>query len=152
MADVWIINLKDFRDEPNNDDKKFNICMRNNIIAIGWGTKKSRREDNNYQIANKALTNMTKGDYVWTKNPRTQTDYYLLSVIDDEPDDFLAKGYKIFLDEDISKARRVKLIAQFTDGNLPNGITAKDIIAGHTAEMVHVEKVINATLDYVASF
>lgn len=150
MKNVWIVNLKDFRVEPNNDDKKFNICMRNSIIAIGWGTEESRRDDKSYKIAQNALEGMSKGDYVWTKNPKLN-DYYLLEIIDDNTDDFLLKGYKIFLDEDISLARRIKQIARFADGNLPNGIECKDIIAVHTAEQIHIEKVIKATLDYVVT-
>lgn len=150
MKNVWIVNLKDFRDEPNNDDKKFNTCMRNNIIAVGWGTEKSRREDKNYKIAEKALNGMSKGDCVWTKNPKWN-DYYLLEIIDDKPEDFLLKGYKSFLDEDISLARRIKLVDRFVDGNLPNGINSKDIIAVHTAEQVHIEQIIETTNNYVKS-
>lgn len=150
MANVWKINLKDFRDEPNNDDKKFNVCMRNNIIAIGWGTEKSRREDKNYKIAEKALNEMSKGDYVWTKNPKTK-DYYLLEIVDDEPEDFLREKLTIYLDEDISFARRIKLVDRFVDGNLPNGINSKDIIAVHTAEQVHIEQIIETTNNYVKS-
>ena len=46
MADVYIVNLKDNRKNYmiKNDDIKFETCMRNKIISIGWGSEKIKRK------------------------------------------------------------------------------------------------------------
>ncbi len=69
MADVYIVNLKDNRKNYmiKNDDIKFETCMRNKIISIGWGSEKSR-ENPNFKAAINNLNRMKKGDLVWVRN------------------------------------------------------------------------------------
>ena len=154
MSNVWIINLKDNRDGSNkNDDTKFNICKKEKFIAFGWGTP-DKRTQANYNKADRAFSKMRVGDYVWTKNPKTKSDFYLLEIIDDEIKDYLVEGNTYFLDNDISKSIGVKQIECFRNGALPNGLVKRNIVARNTVERVHEETrqyLIDATEDYVAS-
>ena len=62
MADVYIVNLKDNRKNyDKNDDIKFETCMRNKIISIGWGSEKSR-ENPNFKAA---INNLNRMKIIW---------------------------------------------------------------------------------------
>ncbi|MDE5604413.1 MAG: hypothetical protein K2I73_02385 [Eubacterium sp.] len=146
MANVYILNLKDNRENHDkNDDTKFTTCMRNGIISIGWGSEESR-ESSAYKTAINKFNEMKKGDLVWTKNPKTKSKFYLLEVVDDEGYDYFENEKEYYIHEDKSFARRIRKIESFSAENLPNGLTKKDIVARRTAERVHREFLINATL------
>ncbi|MBR2100431.1 MAG: hypothetical protein IJ927_03795 [Eubacterium sp.] len=145
MSNLWIINLKDNRDGSNkNDDTKFNICKKEKFVAFGWVTP-DKRTQANYNKADRAFSKMRVGDYVWTKNPKTKSDFYLLEIIDDEIKDYLIEGNTYFLDNDISKSIKVNQIKEYHKNILPPGISKRDIVARSTIEQVHREHLIKAT-------
>ncbi len=152
MANVYIVNLKDNRaNHDKNDDIKFETCMRNKIISIGWGSEKSR-ENPNFKAAINNLNRMKKGDLVWTKNPKNKNEIYLLRIVDDKVYDSLEYQKDCFID-DIIVARRVEKVKCFSDDkSLPARITKKDIVARHTLERVHRQFLIDATLNCAKEF
>ncbi len=157
LSNVWIINLKDNRTgHDKHDDKKFGICLKYNIIAIGWGKESSRiAEARAFNRADNAIKRMNAGDYVWTKNPKSKQEVYLFRVVDDVINDYIIEGNTFFIDNDISKSRNVELVKRFSAGEkLPDGLERSDIVARSTAENVSKEKrnyLIEATKKYVAS-
>jgi len=152
MSNVWIINLKDNRGGifDKNDDKKFNICKKEKFIAIGW-VSEPKREQANYKRANKSFNQIKKGDYVWTKNPKTKKDFYLLEITDDEIKDYLIEGNTYFLNNDISKSIKVQKIIEYSNGKLPKGIKKRDIVAISTIQRVKREHLKNETINIVNS-
>ncbi|MDE5670932.1 MAG: hypothetical protein K2I14_05670 [Eubacterium sp.] len=152
MADVYIVNLKDNRENHDkNDDIKFETCMRNKIISIGWGSEKSR-ENPNFKAAINNLNRMKKGDLVWVRNPKNKNDIRLLKIADDEVCDYMEASKNCFID-DISAARKIEdKIICFPPEKLPNEIEKKDIVARHTLERVHRQFLIDATLNCAKEF
>lgn len=151
MANVYIVNLKDNRENHDkNDDAKFLACMDNELIAIGWGSETSR-EEANAKIAINVFNEMQNGDYVWTKNPADKNKFHLLKIIDDKAYDYLKTEKEYYVDEDRSLARKVKEIGKFSADALPNGLKKNDIVARHTAERVHRQFLLDVTLDFVKS-
>ncbi|MDE6435182.1 MAG: hypothetical protein K2L07_13240 [Lachnospiraceae bacterium] len=150
MANVYIVNLKDNRtNHDKNDDTKFKDCIKKEIIAIGWGDSDSRKE-RSFKAAFNNFKRMEKGDLVWTKNPKTKNEFYLLEVDDEEGYDYLENEKEYYIHEDKSFVRKVKKVKHFTNAeSLPAGIAKKDIVARRTAEQVHRQFLIDATLDYV---
>ena len=157
MSNVWIINLKDNRDgSDKNDDKKFGICLQYNIVAIGWGNESSRIDEAKaFNRANNAIKGMKRGDYIWTKNPKSKQEVYLFKIVDDIINDYIIEGNSFFINNDISKSRNVELVEHFSEkSDFIDGLEKSDIIARSTAENVSEEKrnyLIKATNDYVKS-
>lgn len=149
MASVYIINLKDNRENHDkNDDIKFETCMRNHIISIGWGSEEYR-DNPSFKAAINNLNRMKKGDLVWTKNPKNKNDIRLLKIADDVVCDSLEAETHCLID-DIVVARRIEeKIICFPPEKLPKEIEKKDIVARHTVERVHRKFLIDATLNYV---
>lgn len=148
MANVYIVNLKDNRaNHDKNDDIKFETCMRNKIISIGWGSEKSR-ENPHFKAAINNLCRMKKGDLVWVRNPKNKNDIRLLKIANDDVCDYMEASKDCFID-DISAARKIEdKIIFFPPEELPKGIEKKDIVARHTLEKVHRQFLIDATLDF----
>ena len=147
MANVYILNLKDNRENHDkNDDTKFTTCMRNGIISIGWGSEESR-ESSAYKTAINKFNEMKKGDLVWTKNPKNTDEIYLLEIADDEVRDALKAQKDCFVD-DIVVSKKVTEIVKIPPEKLPDGITRKDIVAYHTVERVQRQFLIDATLNF----
>lgn len=151
MANVYIVNLKDNRaNHDKNDDVKFETCIRNKIISIGWGSEKSR-ENSNFKAAINNLRRMKKGDLVWARNPKNKNDIRLLKIANDDVCDYMKASKDCFID-DISAARKIEEIGDFSADALPNGIRKEDIVARHTLERVHRQFLIDATLNCAKEF
>ena len=143
MAKVYIVNLKDNRtNHDKNDDTKFNSCMSEGIIAIGW--KDADETNRSFKTAINNLNRMEKDDLVWTKNPKTKSDFRLVRIIDDK---VKKETDKALIDKDICFSRKVEKIKDFSVGSLPNGLKKNDIVARRTAERVHRQFLIDATLE-----
>lgn len=84
MRSVWIMNLKDNRDdgEQKNTDKKFNFCQEHNILAIGWAGQSPADGSTAFKNALDGLSRMARGDLVWVKNPCTG-ERYLCEILND---------------------------------------------------------------------
>lgn len=85
---VWFMHLKDNRmcNPDKFSDVKFQVCKQHNIIAIGWYGVCSG-ENQAFDRAYQALTNMRRGDLVWVQNPKCK-EYYLCEILNDKAVEF----------------------------------------------------------------
>ncbi len=79
---VWIMNLKDNRDEKPNDltQSKFQLCFEKSVLGIGWVGYEDDSDCTAFQQAKNALYSFEVGDFVWTKDPDTGK-LYLCEVL-----------------------------------------------------------------------
>lgn len=153
---IWIMNLKDDRDEKarNNDDElKFRLCLEKSILAIGWGLDTNfdnwqayrsvadLRYGNNYGYpsAVNALQEMECGDLVWTQNPVTH-EHYLAQIVDNEPS--FCCDLKEF---DIFGCRKANFV--YVDSQLLNkfDLSGGSLSGRHAIERVKIQNIIDST-------
>ncbi|MBO4452537.1 MAG: hypothetical protein J5793_01245 [Clostridia bacterium] len=72
MNKIWIINIKDKRENAGFDSSKakFDVCFKRGILAIGWVNYKEE-DDVNFKRAINCLKAMKPDDLVWVRNPST---------------------------------------------------------------------------------
>ncbi len=143
---IWCMNLKDNRDEPNQDfTLKFDLCFEKSMIAIGWSVSsvvntwdeykniadKQYADALRYRVARNNLERLKRGDLVWVKNPATGARY-IVEITDDSPEIYThLKEFDIFA----YRKGKYHLIKE-----LPSDILSeKQLRARHTLECMHSE-------------
>ncbi len=148
MRNVYIINLKDNRGkgEKVNCPDKFNVCLTDNIIALGWTTEDSRKDNLAFDKAYKTMKDMIKSDLVWTRNPHTK-EYYICEITDtvNHGESLKEKSGLEYENFDISCYREVEFIKIGAKEDLPEDITYRNLISRSTARRVNNKTVIDAT-------
>ncbi len=127
---VWIMNLKDNREESNSKtgDEKFQFCMSQGIVGIGWvGCDPETSEDGAYLRAHMSLNSFEIGDLVWVHNNVTD-NYYACSITEKAK----KTDEESFNQNDISEYCRCKFIGVGDSQTLPNGITPERLISRAT--------------------
>ncbi|MGN0451656.1 MAG: hypothetical protein ACI4FN_06065 [Acutalibacteraceae bacterium] len=129
---VWIMNLKDMRDDKPLDlpKSKFEFCKENGIIGIGWaGHDPSNSNDTTFLQADNAIENMEAGDLVWVKNTFAENGeekFYICEIIGKAQE----STDEIFKEYDIGKMCTCKFysVKNFPDDFDPNKITGRHTI------------------------
>ena len=108
---VWIMNLKDNREEKPADllQSKFEFCKDKGIVGIGWAKPGIENAgDVAFSQAENAIDSFEIGDLVWVKNPSAENDaekHYVCKITEKNvktDDDTMNKKKK---DKDISCKR-----------------------------------------------
>lgn len=126
---VWIMNLKDNRDDkPNLEKSKFEFCKQKEIVGIGWaGFDCTTSNDTAFLNANAAISAFNCDDLVWVHN--TDTKEYYICQITGQAVHTNDKEYNEF---DIGSYCTCKYYFVGTENDLPEGITGKDLISRPT--------------------
>ncbi len=125
---VWLMNLRDNRDEPNANlgMSKFEFCKSNGILGIGWVGYDAGSDDTAFSTAKKYIDSFEAGDLVWTKDPVEHT-YYLCEILATAE-----AAEEEFHKHDISRFCECEFIEIGQAEDLPEGITSEDLISRHT--------------------
>lgn len=79
---IWVMNLKDNRDETEKpeDLSKFQFCLNNSIAGIGWGNETDLPDDqksSDHLNALNALRSIKPGDLIWINGGE---EYYIATA------------------------------------------------------------------------
>ena len=138
---VWIINLKDKRENatPGASKRKFDKCLAQGIIAIGW-TYGDLANDKNYRYALSRMNEMQCGDLVWTKDPSCR-QRYICEIIDGQTNKAAANN-----NDDIHLYRKC-IFHAVSDSQISNeSIDFKSLISRKTVRRVCKQDIIKATI------
>ena len=75
---VYCMNLKDNRGENTAvpSQKKFNFCLQQHIIGVGWASCEENQETiQAFIAAKKCMSTLKSGDLVWIKAPNEDLYY-----------------------------------------------------------------------------
>lgn len=130
---VWIMNLKDNREEKPADlsQSKFEFCKEKGIVGIGWANPEFENAgDVAFSQAENAIDSFEIGDLVWVKNPSAENDaekHYICKITEKavKTDDDTMNKY------DIGKYCACEYIPV---QNLPEELESERLIAVHTIE------------------
>lgn len=150
MRQVWIMNIKDNREngENLNSNRKFSMCKGRNIIAIGWANSTLDDGETDFITAYHCLCNMKRGDLVWVKEPETKNQY-LCEVLNDNVIDLKDEYEDIekkhtFRESDIASARICEY-HNVSDCDILGKINPKQLVVPKTIQRVNDESVIELT-------
>lgn len=130
---VWIMNLKDNREEKPADlsQSKFEFCKEKGIVGIGWAKPEIENAgDVAFSQAENAIDSFEIGDLVWVKNPSAENDaekHYVCKITEKavKTDDDTMNKY------DIGKYCACEYIPV---QSLPEELESERLIAVHTIE------------------
>lgn len=130
---VWIMNLKDNREEKPADlsQSKFEFCKEKGIVGIGWANPEFENAgDVAFSQAENAIDSFEIGDLVWVKNPSAENDaekHYICKITEKavKTDDDTMNKY------DIGKYCACEYIPV---QSLPEELESERLIAVHTIE------------------
>lgn len=83
---VYCMNLKDNRTGSNeaSSHEKFDFCLEQQVIGIGWASDEGNFETNQAFIdAKKYMSSLKAGDLVWIREPGKDM-YYIAEIMDGE--------------------------------------------------------------------
>ncbi len=126
---VWIMNLKDNREEanrpPNLEKSKFRFCLEQGIVGIGWVDEAAQEaESPAFSRAEKALDAFAAGDLVWVRDPETK-EYYLCQITAPA----VTTREEEWNRQDIGRYCACTFFPVGTAENLPEGITADMLVS-----------------------
>lgn len=146
---VWIMNLKDNREEATADGtaKKFAFCKEKGIVGIGWASDSSKEEEKKaYENAKSAIEDFKIDDLVWVRNSTAK---------EGEPNRYICKITAMavttndteFNNSDISQF----CCAEFYPiENIPDGISDQELVSRRTISKAN-ENVSTITEQYMDS-
>ncbi len=133
QVNVWIMNLKDNRDEKpaSLNQSKFDFCKNKGIVGIGWANiDPLNTQDTAFLQANKAIESFEIGDLVWVKNPNSETanqEQYLCRITSKA----VSTGDEIMNSYDIGKYCKCEYLLV---SELPDTLKFQKLTAVHTIE------------------
>ena len=116
---VYCMNLKDNRGENTAvpSQKKFNFCLQQHIIGVGWASCEENQETIQALIvAKKCMSTLKPGDLVWIKAPNEDL-YYIAEILEGEL--FTSSDDK-FAEHDLGYYRNCKFYKVGTKDDIPN--------------------------------
>lgn len=146
---VWIMNLKDNREEATADGtaKKFAFCKEKGIVGIGWASDSSKEEEKKaYENAKSAIEDFKIDDLVWVRNSTAK---------EGEPNRYICKITAMavttndteFNNSDISQFCCAKF---YPIENIPDGISDQELVSRRTISKAN-ENVSTITEQYMDS-
>lgn len=140
---VWLMNLRDNRDNPvrDLDMTKFEFCKSKGILGIGWVGYDESSDDSAFLLANNYLNSFAVGDLVWTKDPENKV-IYLCKV-----NSHVQSTDTAFNKYDISKYCKCDYIEIGSADNLPEGISKENLISRRTITKAN-NRIANATVEF----
>ena len=126
---VWIMNLKDNREDgnrpPDLEKSKFRFCLEQGIVGIGWVDEAAQEAENPaFSRAEKALDAIAAGDLVWVRDPETK-EYYLCQITAPA----VTTREEEWNRQDIGRYCACTFFPVGTAENLPEGITADMLVS-----------------------
>lgn len=161
---VWCMNLKDNRDKDQNKeiDKKFNTCIENHLVAIGWGVENpdlnweeykrfaqeyygsDKRSARSFLYAVNQMEAIKPGDLIWSKNPKSK-EYYIFRVCESVRNETNIEMNRV----DIGSFCEVDSYCRIRSKEyLPKGITWRNLISRTALRPVRNLAVAQKTKEY----